>query len=116
MVPTFLITGVLHEVVLEDTHEDGSQEAGKQQHCDAWVDYAEPVNLHAHAYQRLVSICIIQLIQDDNIMQSKQIRSKTASSSHETYHQHPFEQQNNIVKWKGEPQPQNAISTSQARE
>ena len=51
----FVISGVLDEVLLEDTHEDGGQEASQQQHRHTRVDDAEPVNLHEHrAYMLLV--------------------------------------------------------------
>ena len=46
-VHTFVITGVLDEVLFEDAHEDGGQEASQQQHRHTRVDDAEPVNLHS---------------------------------------------------------------------
>ena len=40
-----IIAGVLHEVLFEDTHEYGGQEASQQQNCHTRVDDAEPVDL-----------------------------------------------------------------------
>ena len=42
---TFIIPAVLDEVLFEDAHEDGGQEAGQQQHRHTRVDDAEPVDL-----------------------------------------------------------------------
>lgn len=42
---SLVILGVLDEVVLEDPHENGRQEARQQQHCHAAVDDGEPMNL-----------------------------------------------------------------------
>jgi hypothetical protein len=36
---------LLDEVVLENTHQDGGQETGQEEHCDARVDYRKPVDL-----------------------------------------------------------------------
>ena len=48
---TFLIAGVLEEVVLQHPHEDGGQEAREQQHRHARVDDAEPVDLRCREAQ-----------------------------------------------------------------
>ena len=42
----FVVSGVLHKVLLQDPHEDGGQKSSQQQHCHAGVDDAEPVDLH----------------------------------------------------------------------
>ena len=41
----FIILGVLDEVLFEDPHEDGGQEARQQQHRHTRVYDAEPVDL-----------------------------------------------------------------------
>ena len=50
---TFVIPRVLDKVVLQHTHQDRRQEAGQQQHRDAAVDDAEPVDLHRVASMSL---------------------------------------------------------------
>ena len=42
---TFIILSVLDKILLEDTHEDGGQEASQQKHCHTGVDDTEPVDL-----------------------------------------------------------------------
>lgn len=41
----FVVTRVLDEVCLENSHEDSGQESRQQQHSHARVDDAEPVDL-----------------------------------------------------------------------
>jgi hypothetical protein len=62
---TIIIAGVLDEVVLQHAHQDGRQEAGQQQHRDAAVDDAEPVDLRcveAQCYRGPVAYAFMCLL------------------------------------------------------
>ena len=53
---TIVVARVLDKVVLEDPHQDGGEEAGKQQHRHAGVDDGEPVDLGAPAHTRAIRL------------------------------------------------------------